>query len=57
MFYVINQSKEPNFKFQEFIELCCQAFQILRKNHIHLLSIVELVNLLIYLQNFIKSKN
>ncbi|RNA20111.1 phosphatidylinositol 4-phosphate 3-kinase C2 domain-containing subunit alpha-like [Brachionus plicatilis] len=41
--YLIHQRHDPNFRFQEFIELCCQAFQILRKNHIHLLSIIELM--------------
>jgi phosphatidylinositol-4-phosphate 3-kinase len=43
MFYVICQSKEPNEKFQDFIELCCKAFQILRKNYNHLLTLIDLM--------------
>lgn len=43
MFYVINQDKEPGARFQEFIEICCTAFQILRKNHQLLLSLIQLM--------------
>ena len=43
MFYVINQGKEANTRFQEFIEMCCKAFQILRKNFHHLLTLIELM--------------
>ena len=46
MFYVINQAKEPTARFQEFIEMSCQAFQILRKNYHHLLSLIQLVSTL-----------
>lgn len=48
MFYVINQDKDPGARFQEFIEICCNAFQILRKNHQHLLSLIQLVIFDIY---------
>jgi phosphatidylinositol-4-phosphate 3-kinase len=43
MFYVINQAKQPNARFQEFIEMCCKAFQVLRKNFHHLLALIELM--------------
>ncbi len=43
MFYCINQGKDPSFRFQVFIDYCCKAFQILRKNYHHLLSLINLV--------------
>ncbi len=43
MFQVINQAKDPSERFQEFIEMCCRAFQILRKNYNHLLTLIELM--------------
>ncbi|XP_071121891.1 phosphatidylinositol 4-phosphate 3-kinase C2 domain-containing subunit alpha-like isoform X2 [Mytilus edulis] len=32
MAYVINNGEKQNNKFQEFVDMCCQAFNILRKN-------------------------
>lgn len=48
MFYVINQGKNANERFQQFIELSCRAFQILRKNYHHLLSLIEIVSSLLF---------
>lgn len=45
MFYVINQSgKEPNVRFQDFVDMCCRAFQILRQNFHHLLTLIQMVS-------------
>jgi len=43
MFYVINQGHEPNARFQEFVEMCCKAFQTLRKNYHLILNLIEMV--------------
>ncbi len=43
MFHVINQGKQANALFQEFVEMCCKAFQILRKNYHLLLTLIELM--------------
>ena len=43
MFYVINQSSLATEKFQTFIDKCCLCFQILRDNHVLLLTLIELV--------------
>lgn len=43
MFYVINQGKQANALFQGFVEMCCKAFQILRKNYHLLLTLIELM--------------
>ena len=44
MFYVINQAKDANERFQQFIEIATRAFQILRKNYHHLLTLIEIVS-------------
>jgi phosphatidylinositol kinase/protein kinase (PI-3 family) len=43
MFYVINQGTETTGRFQEFIDKCCKAFQILRQNYDLLLTLMEMV--------------
>lgn len=43
MFHVINQGKQANVLFQEFIEMCCRAFQIVRKNYHLILTLIELM--------------
>jgi phosphatidylinositol kinase/protein kinase (PI-3 family) len=45
MFYVINQGTETTGRFQEFIDKCCKAFQILRQNYNLILSLMEMVSL------------
>ena len=32
MVYVINGGDRPSMQFQEFVDLCCQAFNIIRKH-------------------------
>jgi phosphatidylinositol-4-phosphate 3-kinase len=43
MAYVINCGDKPSKQFQFFIDLCCQAFNLLRKNGNFLLSLFELM--------------
>ena len=43
MFYVINQGAFTTDRFQNFLDRCCLAFQILRKNYILLLNLMEMV--------------
>ena len=43
MAYVINGGDKPSKQFQFFIDLCCQAFNILRKNGNFLLSLFSLM--------------
>ena len=59
MAYVINGGDRPSSKFQDFVDICCLAFNILRKNAhtiINLLSLVSLlsnheISLSVYLSN------
>jgi phosphatidylinositol-4-phosphate 3-kinase len=46
MFYVINQGKDVNERFQKFTEMCCKAFQILRKNYHYILNLIQLVTII-----------
>jgi hypothetical protein len=49
MAYVINGGDKPSAKFHHFVELCCQAFNIVRKHGnliLHLFGLVSLCNLL-----------
>jgi phosphatidylinositol-4-phosphate 3-kinase len=32
MVYVINGGEKPSYKFQRFVDLCCDAFNVLRDN-------------------------
>jgi phosphatidylinositol kinase/protein kinase (PI-3 family) len=43
MFYVINQGAFTTDRFQNFLDKCCTAFQILRKNSSLLLTLMEMV--------------
>lgn len=44
MLFVINQGKEIGERFQEFIEMCCKALQILRDNYSLLLTMIEIMS-------------
>ncbi|XP_013408190.1 phosphatidylinositol 4-phosphate 3-kinase C2 domain-containing subunit alpha-like [Lingula anatina] len=43
MAYVINGGDKPSQKFQEFIDLCCQAFNILRRHGNHLVTLIRMM--------------
>lgn len=46
MAYVINGSDRPSEKFHKFVDLCCQAFNIVRNNgnlFLHLFTLVSRV--------------
>ena len=43
MVYVINGGDKPTVKFQYFVDLCCKAFNIIRKNGNLLLNLFALV--------------
>lgn len=43
MAYVINGGERQSSRFQQFVDLCCQAFNILRKNANIFLSLFTLV--------------
>ena len=45
MVYVINGGDKPTVKFQYFVDLCCKAFNIIRKNGNLLLNLFALVRL------------
>lgn len=47
MAYVINGSEKPTEKFHHFVDLCCQAFNVIRKHG----------NLLLYLFGLVGSFN
>ena len=50
MLYVVNQGTELSVRFQDFIDKCCRTFQILRENHNLFLTLMEMVNFLVYLK-------
>ncbi|XP_055335345.1 phosphatidylinositol 4-phosphate 3-kinase C2 domain-containing subunit alpha-like [Paramacrobiotus metropolitanus] len=43
MVYVINGGEKPTIRFQEFVDLCCQAFNILRRNGNTLITLFEMM--------------
>lgn len=43
MAYVINGGERPNQRFQYFVELCCMAFNIVRRHHDHMLDLFALM--------------
>lgn len=43
MVYVINGGEKPTIQFQEFVDLCCQAFNVLRRNGNTLITLFEMV--------------
>ena len=45
MVYVINGGDKPTVKFQYFVDLCCKAFNIIRKNGNLLLNLFALVRI------------
>ena len=51
MAYVINGGDKPSSKFQHFVDLCCQAFNILRRHGNLLLTLFSMVSE-IYGSNF-----
>lgn len=54
MAYVINGGDKPSAKFHHFVDLCCQAFNVVRKHGnliLHLFGLVSLFFHLILLYN------
>ncbi|CAH0389985.1 unnamed protein product [Bemisia tabaci] len=43
MAYVINGGDKPTVKFHHFVDLCCQAFNIIRKHNNHILTLFGLM--------------
>lgn len=43
MLYVINGSNKPSQNFQDFVDLCCKGYNIIRKNGNHLLNMFALM--------------
>ena len=56
MAYVINNGEKHNDKFQEFVDMCCQAFNILRKNTNLFLNLFALVSPCRYVYHWTLSK-
>lgn len=56
MAYVINGGDKPSEKFHHFVELCCQAFNIVRKHGnliLHLFGLVRIDNFTMFMKTFI----
>jgi len=43
MAYVINGGDKPTQKFQDFIDLCCEAFNVIRENSESLVTLLRLM--------------
>ncbi|OQV22471.1 Phosphatidylinositol 4-phosphate 3-kinase C2 domain-containing subunit alpha [Hypsibius exemplaris] len=43
MVFVINGGEKPTIQFQEFVDLCCQAFNVLRRNGNTLITLFEMM--------------
>ena len=46
MAYVINGGDKPGERFQQFVDLCCRAFNIIRRNGNLFINLFSLVRLL-----------
>lgn len=46
MAYVINGGEKPTIRFQLFVDLCCQAYNLIRKRANLFLNLLSLVRLL-----------
>lgn len=56
MAYVINGGEKPTSRFQLFVDLCSQAYNLIRKHHnlfLNLLALVKLKKNQIYLNVFV----
>lgn len=51
MAYVINGGEKPTIRFQLFVDLCCQAYNLIRKHANLFLNLLSLVILLILLNS------
>ena len=49
MAYVINGGDKPGERFQQFVDLCCRAFNIIRRNGNLFINLFSLVNYRTYL--------
>lgn len=52
MAYVINGGDKPSAKFHHFVDLCCQAFNVVRKHGNLILHLFGLVCLFVYHYSF-----
>lgn len=52
MAYVINGGEKPTIRFQLFVDLCCQAYNLIRK---HASLFLNLLSLVIILLNSVKT--
>lgn len=53
MAYVINGGVKPSAKFHHFVDLCCQAFNIVRKNGNLILHLFGLVCFVLFMHRII----